>query len=71
VTITFHHISLKHVFNMTFRYLVYLSSAGVQYCFTRNLSGAYQTLKRKYEMQYRSRCNIFKSFGNALLFRYI
>ena len=32
---------------------------------TRNLSSAYQTLRRKYGMQY------FNSFGNGLLFRYI
>jgi hypothetical protein len=37
--------------------------------FTRNLSSAYQTLRRKYGMQYRSRCNIFNSFRNGLLLR--
>jgi hypothetical protein len=38
---------------------------------TRNLSCVYQTLLRKYGMQYRWRCNIFNSFGNVLLLRYI
>ena len=42
-----------------------------KYSLTRNLSCAYQTLRKKNGMQYRSRCNIFNSFGNALLFRYI
>ena len=42
-----------------------------KYSFTRNLSSAYQTSWRKNGIQYRSRCNIFNSFGNALLFRYI
>jgi len=36
-----------------------------------NLSSVYQTLRRKYGMQYHSRCNIFNSFGNPLLIRYV
>jgi hypothetical protein len=39
-----------------------------KYSFTRNLSSPYQTLRRKNGMQYQSKCNIFNSFGNALLF---
>ena len=42
-----------------------------KYCLIRNISSAYQTIRRKYGMQCRSRCNIFNSFRNALLFRYI
>jgi hypothetical protein len=42
-----------------------------KYRFTRNLSSAYQALRRQNGMQYWSRYNIFNSFGNALLFRYI
>jgi hypothetical protein len=42
-----------------------------KYSCIRNLSSAYQTQRRKNGMQSRSRCNIFNSFGNALLFRYI
>ena len=38
-----------------------------KYRFTRNLSSVYQILRRKNGMQYRSSCNIFNSFGNALL----
>jgi hypothetical protein len=42
-----------------------------KYRFTRNLSSAYHTLRRKNGMQYLSRYNIFNSVGNVLLFMYI
>ena len=40
-------------------------------CSTGILSSAYETVRRNDGMQYRSRCNIFNSFGNTLLFMYI
>jgi hypothetical protein len=40
-----------------------------KYSFTRNLSSPYQTLRRKNGMQSQSKCNIFNSFWNALIFK--
>jgi hypothetical protein len=42
-----------------------------KYRFIGILSSAYETVRRNDGMQYRSRCNIFNSFRNTLLFMYI
>ena len=42
-----------------------------KYHFTLNLSRAYQTLRRKNGVQYRSKCNIVNSFRNDILFSYV
>ena len=44
---------------------------GCKYRFTGSISSAYETVRRNDGMQYRSRCNIFNSFGNTLLCMYI
>ena len=63
VSFTFHHISLQYVFNIISLSLV---------CLRENIVLLGTSLVgTKNGMQYRSRCNIFNSFGNALLFMYI
>ena len=53
------------------KYILYCTSLLIscllacKYSFTRDLSSAYQSLRKKNGMQYRSRCNNFSSFEHS------
>ena len=64
-------IFLSNMYSNNLAILFIFRLLACKYRFTRNLSSPYQTLRRKNGMQYRSRCNMPNSFGNALLFIYI
>jgi hypothetical protein len=61
-------MALDNAKNKITQYLLYILPCTGSVNLARNLSSAYQTLRRKNGMQYRSICNMFNSFENVEIY---